>query len=212
MTDHASAERAAVCDLLDSLGPDAPTLCAGWTTYDLAAHLALRDRVPAAWPGIALRRFADRTDRIQRGFTEAHSYADCVSMIRRGAPIWSPMGAPLLAGLTNLFEYVVHHEDIRRAQPGWGPRAVPASLADTVWSQLRLPARALFRRAPDGVRLQRAGTDAAITAKRGALTVTIEGDPIEVLLYAFNRRAVARVDIRGDDAALARLAGARIGL
>ncbi|MEN3358667.1 MAG: hypothetical protein V7637_2649, partial [Mycobacteriales bacterium] len=60
MTDHASAERAAVADLLDSLGPDAPTLCEGWSTYDLAAHLALRDRVPAAWPGIALRRFAGR--------------------------------------------------------------------------------------------------------------------------------------------------------
>jgi uncharacterized protein (TIGR03085 family) len=212
VTDHASAERAGVCDLLDSLGPDAPTLCEGWTTYDLAAHLAIRDRVPAAWPGIALRRFADRTERIQRGFTAEHPFADCVAMIRRGAPAWSPMGAPVLAGLTNLLEYVVHHEDIRRAQPGWGPRAVPATLTDAIWSQLRLAARPAFRRAPDGVQLLRAGSDATISAKRGPLIVTIEGDPVELLLYAFNRRAVARVEVRGDDAAVARLAAARIGL
>jgi uncharacterized protein (TIGR03085 family) len=212
VTDHASAERAAVADLLDSLGPDAPTLCEGWSTYDLAAHLALRDRVPAAWPGIALRRFAGRTERIQREFTAEHPYAECLAMIRRGAPMWSPMGAPLIAGRANLLEYVVHHEDIRRAQPEWVPRAVPSDLADAIWSQLRLAARPAFRRAPDGVRLVRAGTDAAITAKGGALTVTIEGDPVEVLLYAFNRRSATRVDIHGDDAAVARLAAARIGL
>jgi uncharacterized protein (TIGR03085 family) len=212
VTDHASAERAAVADLLDAVGPDAPTLCEGWTTYDLAAHLAVRDRVPAAWPGIAVSRFAGRTERIQRTFTAEHPFTDCVSMIRRGAPIWSPMGAPVLAGMTNLVEFVVHHEDIRRAQPEWAPRAVPTSLADSLWSQLRLTARLAFRRAQDGVLLQRAGTDASITAKRGPLVVAISGDPVEVLLYASNRRSVARVDIRGDDAAVARLAQARIGL
>jgi hypothetical protein len=88
---------------------------------------------------------------------------------------------------------------------------VPSSLADAIWSQLRLTARGAFRHVPDGVRLLRAGTDAAITAKRGPLTVTIEGDPVELLLYAFNRRSVARVDVSGDDAAVARLAGARLG-
>jgi uncharacterized protein (TIGR03085 family) len=212
VTDHASAERAAVADLLDSIGPDAPTLCEGWTTRDLAAHLALRDRVPAAWPGIALPRFAGRTERIQRAFTEEHSYTDCVSMIRRGAPMWSPMGAPVLAGLANLVEYVVHHEDIRRAQDGWVPRAVPASLGDALWKQLRLTARPAFRHAQDGVLLLRAGTDASITAKRGALTVAIEGDPVEVVLYAFNRKSASRVEIRGDDAAVTRLAMAKIGL
>jgi uncharacterized protein (TIGR03085 family) len=212
VTSHAAAERAALCDLLDSVGPDAPTLCGGWATYDLAAHLALRDRVPAAWPGIALRRLAGRTERIQERFKADHPYPQCVALVRRGAPVWSPMGAPVLSEVTNLVEYVVHHEDVRRAQPDWTPRAVPTALADAVWSQLRLTARAWFRRAPDGVLLARAGTDATVAAKRGALTVTIEGDPVELLLYAYNRRAVARVDVRGDDAAISRLAAARLGL
>ena len=40
-------ERAQVCLRFDELGPDAPTLCEGWTTFDLAAHLVVRERNPA---------------------------------------------------------------------------------------------------------------------------------------------------------------------
>ena len=32
-------ERAAMCDTFEKFGPDAPTLCEGWTTLNLAAHL-----------------------------------------------------------------------------------------------------------------------------------------------------------------------------
>src|SRR5215210_3225922 len=46
-----SRERAALADLLDELGPDAPTCCAGWTTAHMAAHLVVRDRRPDAMPG-----------------------------------------------------------------------------------------------------------------------------------------------------------------
>jgi len=35
-------ERAALCDTLEQYGPDAPTLCTGWMTLDLAAHLVAR--------------------------------------------------------------------------------------------------------------------------------------------------------------------------
>ncbi|MGD0448569.1 MAG: maleylpyruvate isomerase family mycothiol-dependent enzyme [Candidatus Dormibacteria bacterium] len=40
-------ERRELCDLLIQVGPDAPTLCEGWTTSDLAAHLVLRERFPS---------------------------------------------------------------------------------------------------------------------------------------------------------------------
>jgi hypothetical protein len=52
----ADTERAALCDLLDELGPDAPTLCEGWTTRDMAVHLYVRDRDPKAWAGISVGR------------------------------------------------------------------------------------------------------------------------------------------------------------
>ena len=34
----AQRERTALADLLEELGPDAPTLCAGWSAIDLATH------------------------------------------------------------------------------------------------------------------------------------------------------------------------------
>src|SRR3954463_11304293 len=58
-------ERALLSDLLEELGPRAPTLLTGWTARDLAAHLVLRDRdalagpglvIPGAWARLAERR------------------------------------------------------------------------------------------------------------------------------------------------------------
>ena len=54
----ASDERAALCDLLDELGPDQPTLCEGWQTRDLAAHLVVREHRLDAAPGILLPAIA----------------------------------------------------------------------------------------------------------------------------------------------------------
>ena len=52
---YSREERRALCELLDETGPDAPTLCEGWTTGDLAAHLVLRERRPDAAAGGAPR-------------------------------------------------------------------------------------------------------------------------------------------------------------
>lgn len=204
MTSTASAERAALCDLLDALGPDAPTLCDGWDTRDLATHLMVRDRDPKAWAGITVPRLAKLAESAMAAQAD-RPYAEIVAAVRAGAPKWSPLGLPGAKDALNLIEYVVHHEDVRRAQPGWGPRAVPASLADPLWSSLKLAGRAQLRKAPDGVLLRRAGTDAQIAAKKGALTVTVVGDPVELALFVTGRGPAARVDLSGDDAAIARL-------
>jgi uncharacterized protein (TIGR03085 family) len=50
--DLAQLERSRLCDLFLEVGPDQPTLCEGWTTADLAAHLVIRERRPDAAPGI----------------------------------------------------------------------------------------------------------------------------------------------------------------
>ena len=211
MTSPVDAERAALCDLLEKLGPDAPTLCEGWDTRDLAAHLVVRGRQPKAWAGIAvpqLGRLADSAMASQAG----RPYEELVAAVRAGAPRWSPFGLPGVGDALNLLEYVIHHEDVRRAQPGWGPRAVPRSLADRVWTAVRLSGRAAYRKAPDGVRLHRAGTDATATVKSGKLVVTVVGDPVELALFQSGRQRVARVDLSGDDAAVARLLAASLRL
>ena len=48
----AQRERAALVEILRAVGPDAPTLCEGWTTRDLVAHLVVRERRPDALPGL----------------------------------------------------------------------------------------------------------------------------------------------------------------
>jgi uncharacterized protein (TIGR03083 family) len=44
VSDYAKRERVLFADLLARVGPDEPTLCAGWTTRDLAAHIVVRER------------------------------------------------------------------------------------------------------------------------------------------------------------------------
>lgn len=211
MISPAGTERAALCDLLDRLGPDAPTLCHGWTTYDLAAHLCVRDRSMLALPGYVLPSFAERTARIERDFRAGHGYSDCVRTLREGAPAWAPLGLPVVREAANVLEYVVHHEDVRRAQRDWQPRPVPPELLDALWAKLRLLARLAFARVPVGVVLQRE-TGEWMRARRRPQLVTVLGDPVELALYAYGRRDVARVTLRGDDDAKAALHLSRVGL
>ena len=61
----AQTMRRELCDALLTVGPDAPTLCEGWTTRDLATHLIVRETRPDAALGIDLveigeQRLADR--------------------------------------------------------------------------------------------------------------------------------------------------------
>src|SRR3712207_6456496 len=56
-------ERAALAHALRDVGPDAPTLCTGWRSRHLAAHIVLRDSAPlvAAGPVVApLHPYAER--------------------------------------------------------------------------------------------------------------------------------------------------------
>ena len=62
----AQQERQTLCDLLVELGPEAPTLCAGWATADLAAHLVVRERRPDSGPGLVWPPLAGHTDKVRR--------------------------------------------------------------------------------------------------------------------------------------------------
>jgi hypothetical protein len=79
-----AAERAPLCDLLDELGPQAPTLLDRWTTRDLAAHLVLREHDLLAAPGLvvpgAWGRFAER----RRLASNQTACAELVAAVRSG--------------------------------------------------------------------------------------------------------------------------------
>src|SRR5688572_5420220 len=132
-------ERAELADLLDELGPDASTCCAGWTTAHLAAHLVVRERRPDAMPGFGLGEIglgaplAAWSNLQQERLRRSTPYAEVVSRLRSGPPGWSPLAWPAIDRLVNTAEFAIHLEDVRRAQPDWSPRELPRSAQDELW-------------------------------------------------------------------------------
>ena len=83
----ARLERARLCDVLTEAGQEAPTLCEGWLTRDLAAHLFVRERRPLAMPGILLGgRFAKLTAGSMASALRRHGYTGLVAKVRSGPP------------------------------------------------------------------------------------------------------------------------------
>ena len=206
MSSLARTERAALCDLLEALGPDQPTLCAGWRTRDLAAHLVLRESRPDALPGIVLPVAAGWTARLQARLA-ADEFTELVERLRTGPPPFSPFRPRRLDEAANGVEFFVHHEDVRRAQPGWEPRPLDPATQDYLWRRVRTMARTGLRTGVRGkggegspVALVRDGTPLAYhraySARRmraGEQVVIVRGTPSELLLYLFGRRSHAQV-------------------
>src|SRR5690606_33692196 len=199
---HAEAERNALADLLDALGPDQPTLCEGWRTRELVAHLVLRERRPLAAPGIALPILAGYTARVQRELA-ARPYADLVAALRQ-PPAWSPLRLPPLDRAVNTMEMFIHHEDVRRGQPGWTPRSLSPGLARALWARARTLAWLRLRRFPAGLIVEAPG-HGQVSTGRGGERVDLRGDPGELLLFLSGRQAATRVELSGPSALVDRL-------
>lgn len=196
----ADDERRELADLLLEVGPDAPTLCEGWTTNDLAAHLVTRqDRVDAQ-AGIVVRQLAGWTERVRLGEAR-RAYADLVQRIRSGPPWWSLQRLEALDEATNALEYLVHHEDVRRAQPDWKPRDLPDSVNDEIWHRTLRIARLAVRRTSIGVALARP-TGAVEVVRPGEPLGVVRGDPVELALWTYGRSPVADITLEGPDEAL----------
>jgi uncharacterized protein (TIGR03085 family) len=208
MTSWARAERAELVELLRQLGPDAPTACIGWTTADMTAHLYVRERRADAGPGVVLGGpFASHTDRVMASVLRVHEYDDVVSRVAAGPPL---LLRPLDEQM-NLFEFFVHHEDVRRAN-GEGPRDLPEELEALMWERLRRMLRLSLRRVH--------GTQVEVVSDQGGRAVVGGSGPIvrmtgpvgELALYTFDRKDMAQVELSGDAEAIERLEGARLGI
>ena len=193
-------ERAELADLFDSLGPDAPTCCEGWTTAHLVAHLVVRDRRPDALPGYGLEEIglggpaAAWAHRLEERLRRSTSYAEVVARFRAGPPTWSLLAWPVVAQKLNIAEFAIHHEDVRRAQPGWEPRVLPRKVQDALWT-----IAVVFARRPAGSRagglLLRRSDVPGMQKHVGKGETTVEGEPMELLLWAAGREAVAQVSV-----------------
>ena len=210
MTSIAAHERALLCGMAQQLGPDARTLCGDWTVKDLVVHLLLREGHPAA-VGILvpwLRGLLDRAT--EKAGTQ--DFDELVERLRHGPPAYSPFAVPKLGALANLLEYYVHHEDVRRAQPSWEPRALPAPFEDGIWGAFRHAGRGLALSAPVGVVAERSDTGARSRLKKGDREVVVRGLPSEVALFGYGRQPQAQVELLGGDADVAALQQASLGI
>ncbi|MFD5816604.1 TIGR03085 family metal-binding protein [Streptomyces sp. NPDC127038] len=203
MSTHAKRERLLLADLLDAVGPDAPTLCEGWNSRDLAAHVVVRERRLDAAGGVVVKQLASRLERVMAEFAEK-PYEELIQLIRTGPPRFSPFALKQVDEASNVVEFYVHTEDVRRAQPDWTPREVDPVFQDALWSRLERTARLMGRGAPTGVVLRRPNGQTAVLNK-GTPVVTVTGEPAELLMFAFGRQAVADVELDGDKDAITKL-------
>ncbi|MFD8915225.1 TIGR03085 family metal-binding protein [Streptomyces sp. NPDC059575] len=207
MSTFAKRERLLFADLLETAGPEAPTLCEGWTTRDLAAHVVVRERRPDATAGQFVKQLAPRLDRVMEEYA-AKPYSELIQLIRTGPPKLSPFSVKQVDEASNTVEFFVHAEDVRRAQPDWSPRELDPVFQDALWSRLERAARLAGRKAPTGLVLRRPDGQ-TVVAHKGAPVVTVTGEPAELLMFVFGRQDAAKVVLDGDPDAIDRIGDSR---
>ena len=200
----AQQERSTLCDLLVELGPDAPTLCEGWSTADLAAHLVVRERRPDSGPGLVWSPLAGYTDKVRTAVRDRTPWEKLVETVRRGPPLLlRPFDGPM-----NTVEFFIHVEDVRRAQDGWESRPLSPELADALWA--RVGPGGMAKKVPATIVITSPGR--AEKEHGTGPRLTLAGDPGELTMFGSGRQGAARVEISGDDALAAQLRAAPLGV
>jgi uncharacterized protein (TIGR03085 family) len=201
-------ERAALCDTMEKYGPDAPTLCEGWTVLDLAAHLMAREARSDAAIGLVLPGpFARHLAKVQQQYKE-RGFDSLVAALRTGPPRMHRTG-PLATA--NVNENFVHHEDVRRAN-GEGPRVLDEEEDAILWKLLGLGARLAKRKVKGAALTLRTPDGRARVVSTEGLAVTFTGTPGELALFLGGRKEAAEVTHEGEPAAVAIVLAADFGV
>ena len=203
----ARRERSDLCDLAAEVGPGSPTQCTGWTAKDLVVHLLVRERRPLGAAGIVASPLSGFTERASARYGE-REYAGLVDQLRSPGLLFA---IPAVDKAANTFEFLVHHEDLRRARPDAAPRELDAADVADLWEQLRKAISLIGRKLPGPVVLRRADTGDTVVAKKGADPVTITGDVVELVLFLFGRDSVHGLTFEGTDEAVAAIRAADLG-
>ena len=208
-----AGERDQLMSTLREVGRDAPTLCAGWTAADIAAHLAISEQalgVPLfVFNGVRLLLPARVTRRLIEGSQTTGDRLNA-RMLARG---WDAVLARLEKGPPRLYrrgslahlrmvEEWIHHEDVRRGS-GLPSRTMTPAFEAALWHAgtrvARFPELRLGR---EGIELD-AGDGRRFLVGDGARPrVRVSGPPGELLLYLVGRCAAADVSVVGDEDAL----------
>lgn len=213
MPKFAHTERLGLCDAFVEVGPDAPTLCTGWTTRDLAVHLIVREGRPDAAAGMFVPPLAGHLDSVQRKVATM-PWEKLVEKVRTGPPRLSAFGLPGVDEKANLAEFFIHHEDVLRAgDHGDARRELAEDEQAALWAILPRIGRMTMRGVRTGVVADCPGHGRRTLrpARDDHGSVVLSGAPGEVLLHVFGRTEVSDVELDGSDADVAAFRAAGLG-
>ena len=190
-------ERAAMCDTFEKFGADAPTLCEGWLTLDLAAHLVAREARSDAAIGLVVPFLAGHLQKVMDKY-KAKGYDPLVGDAAHRPAVDAPhRSARDRQRQRELRAPRRHPPRHRRSAACRSTRRWMTSsgrCSASACSKKSLPGVALTLRTPDG-------REKAVT-KDGA-PVVMTGDPGELALYMSGRKDAAVVTLDGADDAVA---------
>jgi uncharacterized protein (TIGR03085 family) len=197
---------------MDRVGADAPTLCEGWTTYDLAVHLVLREGSPLSGVGLVFPPLERVTNKGMERLKSRVPYSELVGRVRQGPPLLSPFRPSTVDRAANAVEYFVHHEDVLRAQPGWQRREIDAPDQDSLWARVGALGRLTARRAKVGIELVRTDVADNRRIRSGEPTLVVRGVPSDLVMFVYGRGEHADVEVEGDAQARKAFDHSQLGL
>lgn len=196
-------ERRVMADLLDTLTESqwaTPSLCAGWTVRDVAAHLVMPLITPMPKFALAMAKARGSFDKANIALTGAvarkHGQA-LPAMLREHADSrFTPPGNGPLAPLTDI---TVHGQDIRRPL-GLTREFDPERMAAILTFLTSPAAQRGFSASKDVTAYRWEATDLDFSVGEGP---AVRG-PAEALLLVLTGRPVGLADVTGDGADILR--------
>jgi uncharacterized protein (TIGR03085 family) len=208
MTSLAKRERVAISQLLRKLGPEAPTLCEGWNSFDLLVHLVSRETRPDAAIGIVLPIFSSWTTKVSQDI-KSRGFENLIAEFEQGPKNTSFFAIPGVDNLANSFELLIHHEDLLRGQTDYSPRTLDEDDKKLIWKRFTQSGKLLMRKAKVGIIAQ--SDQGTYTIKSGQSCVTMKGEVIDLLLFAYGRKAHVNIEYEGEESAIRILKETKFG-
>ena len=202
-------ERRGLADTALRVGPGAPTLCGDWDTKDLVCHLLVRESSLVGAPGIAVPALSGLTDK-EMARLRRQPFEKLVERLRTSRLTFFSL--PPLDAIVNTLEFFVHHEDIRRAQPGWSPRELSDDTLDALWQGLKAQGATLVRPVGVPVVVRRTDTGETAVLVPGGDPVELSGPVTEIVLYLFGRDRARELAFAGPPPRVDKVRRAELGL
>lgn len=201
--DLVTSERARLLSTMERVGGEAPTLCEGWNTTDLLRHLVIREYYPHLALTSKIPGKFTQGQREAKARLEEADFEELLDEFRSSHQKYSPLQLSAVNKAFNTLEYVIHHEDVRRAQEPQLGRILLDQEQKEIFSSLKVISQLSFLKAPVKIVLDApgVGSTTVLASKRHDRTVTIIGAPLEMALFAFGREKY-KLQFEGPDDAV----------